>query len=205
MKAFKFRAESQVAFALDIILNRQLFCADWRTLNDPVEGVFSYSYGPGDDKDAVEEAVDAITAGKSGLKVCSLSKTFDSHLLWAHYASGFSGMAIEVELPDDDRVREVVYRGVFAHLSTPVLGDADAMAKDVLSSKYDAWAYEQEVRVLQRDPVFKLSGPVTRLIVGHRMNPALVKGLSLICKAEGIEMFRTGIGDEGIDADWLDL
>ena len=40
MKAYKFRAASQFAFALDIIFNRRLYCADWRTLNDPMEGRF---------------------------------------------------------------------------------------------------------------------------------------------------------------------
>jgi hypothetical protein len=51
-------------------------------------------------------------------RICSLSKTFDSHLLWAHYASGFSGLAVEVELPDHaHNVRVVEYRGVFGRVS----------------------------------------------------------------------------------------
>ena len=84
MKAYKFRSSSQLPFALDIIFNSRLNCSDWRNLNDPMEGMFAYFYNATEERDPKEE-VAQIVKHKKQLKVCSLSMTFDSHLLWAHY------------------------------------------------------------------------------------------------------------------------
>ncbi len=201
MKAYKFRASSQIPFALDIIFNNRLYCSDWRTLNDPMEGMFVYSYRSSDEHDYIKD-VDEIVRQKKRLKVCSLSKTFDCHLLWAHYASGFDGLAIEVELPEESPfVKHVEYRGVFGYVAFDGTLSPSQAAEQVLSSKYNEWQYEQEVRILQENEWYRLESPVSRVIAGHRMNPALFEALRIICGHKGIELCRTGIGDEGIDAD----
>jgi hypothetical protein len=48
--------------------------------------------------------------------VCALTKSFDNHLLWAHYANGYSGVAIEVEIEDTD-VTTVTYADDFIYLA----------------------------------------------------------------------------------------
>lgn len=122
--------------------------------------------------------------------------------MWAHYASGFDGLAIEVELPDrDERIKNVAYRGVFGHVAIDQADDPSRVAHEILSSKYQEWEYEREVRVLNHGEFFQLSRPVMRVIAGHRMKPALFEALEIICKSQGISLYRTGIGDEGIDAD----
>lgn len=205
MKAYKFRSSSQLPFALDIIFNSRLYCADWRNLNDPMEGMFVYSYRSSEGRDYKDE-VAQIIEHKKQLKLCSLSKTFDCHLLWAHYASGFDGLAIEVELPDRSPViKTVEYRGVFASVSFDTPMRPDRAAEEVLSSKYQEWSYEQEVRVLQPNDWYKLPKPVSHVIAGHRMNPALFEALRIICENRGIRLSRTGIGDMGIDADRVPL
>jgi hypothetical protein len=77
------------------------------------------------------------------------------------------------------------------------------LANEVLSSKYQEWEYEKEVRILQADEWFYLEKPVQRVIAGHRMLPALFEAMNIICNSMGIEFCRTGIGDEGIDADYV--
>ncbi|MCR4290198.1 MAG: hypothetical protein NUV86_08055 [Candidatus Scalindua sp.] len=42
----------------------------------------------------VSKRVKGISDAKRKYKICSLSGTFDSHLLWSHYAGGFDGVAI---------------------------------------------------------------------------------------------------------------
>lgn len=204
MKAYKFKSAHQIPHAFDIIFNSRLYCADWSALNDPMEGMFAYSHKSGTEKD-VKEIVAEIVRHKRQLRVCSLTKTFDCHLLWAHYASGFSGLAIEVELPDNSpAVREVSYRGVFAgvHLAGEV--NPEQAAEQILSSKYAEWVYEKEIRVLYRENYFPLAKPVQHVIAGHRMEPALFDALNFICHKRGIRFSRTGIGDEGIDADHVE-
>jgi hypothetical protein len=201
MLAYKFRSASQLEYAFDIVLNNRLHCSDWRKLNDPMEGMFSYSYQSADKRD-YSELVDKIIYHKERLLVCSLSRTFDCHLLWAHYASGFAGLAIEVDLPENSpKVKVVEYRGVFGHVSfnQPVV--PSRAAEQVLSSKYKEWAYEKEVRILQSEQLYELPTPVNRIIVGHRMHPAVFEAVRIVCEDKGIALCRTGIGDEGIDAD----
>lgn len=200
MSAFKFRSSSKIEFALDILINRRLHCADWRALNDPMEGLFVYATNG--QESWAERAVKGIGGAKSRYRVCSLSRDFQSHLLWAHYAGGFDGLAIEVDLPDDDpRVREVQYRGVFALLDRNDLQDEEAAARTVLFSKNDEWRYEQEIRILNPEQYYDLERPIRRVIAGHRMNQALFQTLHMVCEREGIEFTKIGIGDEGIDAD----
>jgi len=201
MKAYKFKGAQQIPHAFDIIFNNRLYCADWSSLNDPMEGMFNYSYDEKNEK-TVENSVAQIIREKKQLRVCSLSETFDCHLLWSHYASGFSGLAIEVELPEDSpSVRKVNYRGVFAGLNLGGRINPQRAAEDILGSKYSEWSYEREVRVLHRETFFPLAAPVRHVIAGHRMERALFDALNFICHKKGIRFSRTGIGDEGIDAD----
>ena len=203
MLAYKFRSASQLDFAFDIIINNRLRCSDWRQLNDPMEGAFAYSTHASDEQDYSTQVAEIIRL-KQGLLICSLSRTFDCHLLWAHYASGFQGLAVEVDLPEKDpKVRVISYRGVFARLPSNRLLSTEQAAQEVLSSKYREWKYEQEVRIIQRGEWYKLPSPVKRVIAGHRMQPATLDALQMVCERKGIALHRTGIGDEGINADYL--
>jgi hypothetical protein len=200
MKAYKFRSSANIEFALDILINRRLYCADWRQLNDPMEGMFAFS-SRGEEPRA-QRIVKGIGEAKSRYKVCSLAADFQSHLLWAHYAGGFDGLAIEIDLPDNDpSVKRVDYRGVFAFLDMDEVVTEDDAARKILFSKYDEWSYEQEIRVLHWDAYYPLDRPIRRVIAGPRMNRALFDTLHLVCDRENIRFFRAGIGDEGIDAD----
>ncbi len=204
MRAFKFRSSSRIDFALDIIFNQRLHCADWSRLNDPMEGMFAYSSSSTTGEDP-KKIVEQIIREKERIKICSLAGTFDCHLLWAHYASGFSGVALEVELPENSSaVRRVTYRGVFAQFSIDRVAHPSLTANEILSSKYREWEYEQEVRILHNQEWFSLDRPVTRVIAGHRMQPALFEALRIVCKSKNIKFCRTGIGDEGIDAAVVD-
>ena len=203
MKAYKFRPASQIAFAFDIIINKRLHCADWKNLNDPMEGTFVYSYKEKEES-VVSKRVKGISEAKRKYKICSLSGTFDSHLLWSHYAGGFDCVAIEVDLPDDTpSIKLVDYRGVFAFLDMDDNISEDEAAKKILFSKYDEWQYEQEIRILNDSEWFELRRPIKRVIAGHRMPKALFNVLNITCNSLGIILNKVGIGDEGIDADYV--
>lgn len=203
MKAYKFRPASQIARAFDIIINSRLYCADWRNLNDPMEGAFIYSRGKYDEPIA-NKRVKGIVESKKNYKVCSLAGTFDCHLLWSHYAGGFDGLAIEIELPDDSpQIRKVNYRGVFAFVDGNKNISESKAAENILFSKYDEWKYEKEIRILCNDSWYELKIPIKRVIAGHRMPDALFDVLNITCNSLGIQFCRVGIGDEGIDADFV--
>ena len=162
--------------------------------------MFAYStHGP---EPAAQRLVKGIGDAKSRYKVCSLTADFQSHLLWSHYAGGFDGVAIELDLPENDpNVRRIEYRGVFAFLDMDHVLDEDEAARRILLSKYQEWAYEEEIRILSEGDFYLLHRPARRVIAGHRMNQALFQTLHLVCNQRGITFCKVGIGDEGIDAD----
>ena len=201
MRAYKFKSATQIAHALDIVFNQRLYCSDWSKLNDPMEGVFGYGRHTTDETD-YSSRLDEIQIEKKRLKICALSKSYDCHLMWAHYAEGFSGVALEVDLPDDaPEIKEVAYGGVFAYVDLAKGEVSYDVARQILSSKYKEWEYEQEVRVITDSEWYLLQSPVRRLICGNRMNPSLFESLRIICDYKKIEINRVGIGDEGIDLD----
>lgn len=199
MLAYKFRSSTQLAFALDIILNKRLHCSDWRELNDPMEGIFRYSYGSEDERALYEKCADILSGQKKRLLVCSLSKRFNSPLLWAHYAEGFRGLVIEVELPDNSpSIRSVVY-GDALPLKVFFDGNSPPTAEEILSYKYRVWDKEDEVRILHTDEWYRPT-PVKRVITGHRMDDASFQALKIICERKHITLSQAGIGSHGIEA-----
>lgn len=195
MKAYKFRGADQIPFALDIILNNRLYCADWRDFNDSCEGMFFALEGDLE----YEKIVEAVIREKKEIRICSLSKTYDSHLLWAHYASGFSGLAIEVDLPEGhpEIKKKVDCSKGFTRLTEDDKRDPSKIADKLLSSKHKDWAYEKETRILRRGEWFPLPNSVRRVICGHRMNPAMLEALRIICDKKGIEICKTDIQESG--------
>jgi hypothetical protein len=207
MNAFKFRSAEQIPFALDIILKKRLYCSDWRILNDPLEGQFSYSYrsiAPFSgkklkDTDYFDDLADEISDEKQKKKVCSLSLTAESKLLWAHYASGFTGLAIEVELPDvSPSICKVEYVGL-REVDMHQYRGASAEVGTILSTKFEEWSYEEEIRIIQNEPWFTLNSKIQRVICGQRMNNAMYEALRIVCNSKGIPISQIYMDHDGID------
>ena len=132
------------------------------------------------------------------LRVCALTKSFNNHLLWAHYAGGYTGVAIEIELDAED-VTEVVYGDEFVFLSQLIDSySPEAAARQVLARKYKDWSYEGEVRLITKSEFYPLTHPISHVIVGSRTNPALVSALHLMCSHFGIPLERIVVADWGI-------
>jgi hypothetical protein len=202
MLAYKFRSIEQLHYVFDIILNNRLYCADWRKLNDPAEGMFRYSNNSNDKKDCLNKVME-IAEKKRKYRICSLLKTFDSHLLWAHYASGFQGFAIEVDLPcHDNNIKQVRYRGVFADVLIKNYIDPDKTARNILFSKYFKWKYEQEIRILQEGEWYELKPEqIKKIIVGSRIEKSVLEAFKIICKSKEIELYIIRIGDKRLHID----
>lgn len=204
MLAYKFRSSSQIAFALDIVFKQRLHRSDWSTLNDPNEGTFLYSaFSP--EQAAHSLRLRQITDGKKAYRVCSLSKRYERRLLWAHYASGFDGLAVEVDLPipwHDRKIHEVIYDPLFptVDLQSSVLPLDEALS--ILTRKHKEWEYEDEVRIIQQKEWYELRNPVKCIIVGHRFNEALFKALRIVCEQQEpiIILKRTRVEDAGVVA-----
>ena len=197
MKAYKFRTIENLHLIVDIIVNRRLYCCRSDQLNDIREA----DVRVGNDEGRVHEIIefgDQVMKRIRELRVCSLSKSFNNHLLWAHYAGGYTGVAVEIDLEDTD-VTEVLYGDNFIFLSElEKNASPEDAARQVLARKYRAWNYEQEVRLVTKTEFYPLTRGISRIIVGYRTAPVLGSAPYLMCEHFGIALDRMVVADGGI-------
>jgi hypothetical protein len=194
MLAYKFRSSKQIDWALDIICEQRLHCPDWSTFNDPREGFFEYSA-------ADSQKAEAIIRAKTRYRICCLSKSIESRLLWAHYAAGFDGLAVELELPDNQYgIHHVTYDFKLPHVAQQYDLGLDDMALSFLKRKDHEWVYEKEVRIIQESEWYPLSTPVKKVVVGHRFDKPLLQNLRTVCERKSIDLKCTSIENEGVRA-----
>jgi len=197
MLAYKFRTVERLDFLIDIVFNKRLYCCRSNLLNDIREADVRVGNDPGREHQVIDFGKQ-VTKRIRELRVCSLCKSFNNHLLWAHYAGGYSGVAVEVEVADQD-LAEVIYDNGFIFLSDLIdRGTADDAARNVLAKKYEDWKYEEEVRIITDTEFYSLDNPIRRIIVGSRTSPALVSALYLICSHFGVALDRMVVADWGI-------
>lgn len=147
MKAYKYKSLSNFEHVADIFCNKRFYAAQFFDLNDPMEGMFHAAKG------TKRAYLDRIREGKRNLRICSFSKEFRNLLLWAHYADGFRGICIEVDLAEwpEHEVAEVKYRPHRLIFDNNQAQYAEFWPNAVLREKNTAWKYEQEVRVLTQN------------------------------------------------------
>ena len=196
MKAYKFRSHDQLEFAFDILFGNRLYCASRETLNDPVEGAYGAMIL--DSVDKAKAAEKEVAEVAKALKICSLSQTSNEQLLWAYYASGFTGMAVEVEIPDPTTYSPSIDEGSIrikavdydrrALLGTLPYDDPQSAAYESLVTKGRHWEHEKEVRIIANTPAldkgcyYQLAAPPTALHVGCRMPKASMFALATVCE-----------------------
>lgn len=184
---YKFRNLDK--WAIDIMVNRRLYLSDWEILNDPHEAKMlvqapglNYHMNP----NRLQEngiAVDCPIA-----RVCSLSAKWSSNLLWSHYASGQSGVAIGIELPKNligVEIVEIQYNDKIPTVNPPV--DREAVLRS-LSHKSKEWAYEKEVRLVS----FASS---SHYVEGIKINDVI---LGLRSTRDDIELVKKISGEDSV-------
>lgn len=100
MKLYKFRPlANQTDFdrAKAILETGCFWCSKFFDLNDPMEGVY--------------KGIKNYFAEKDRYKICSFSgkKAFRDPVMWAYYANGFKGMAIETAICNETKVKAMEY------------------------------------------------------------------------------------------------
>ena len=105
MKLYKFRSltnQGEFERARAIVESGRFWCSKFSELNDPMEGIFSTSMS--------QTETDVAYNQKSMFKICSFSKekALSNPIMWGYYASGFKGIAIEIEV-NEEEVQKVRY------------------------------------------------------------------------------------------------
>lgn len=172
------RSANAIDQEVDAISENYIYCSDFEGMNDPMEGFFRPSKllkGSAEYRDIARD----IVSSKSAIGIASLTETYDSSLMWAHYASNYSGICVEYSTQDLlDCLSDAVCLVRLAYVDNPLLvlpklaRNADNAAKGILSQKHFSWAYEREWRVLAhigKVPLGRRS-PVREILMGSRIS-----------------------------------
>jgi hypothetical protein len=165
---YKYRSLDSWKFVVDAIANSRLYAATFDTLNDPMEGRYYYF---GDD--VSRDFRRAIFDSRNRRRICSLSKTRASTLLWSYYGGGHKGIALGVQVRSRTPaplVRDVTYDSVVHVRGKSGQRSADAAALDILTQKQMAWMHEQEVRVFTDKPYVAVA--LKEVVLGCLVDPA---------------------------------
>jgi len=174
---YKYRSLENLERFLDIIIDRKLYGALYKEMNDPMEGYFQYS--PVINKALVRSILD----GKNRRYICSLSKKSNIGLMWTHYANENKGCCLEVKITSKIWERlDVDYQDKIPTLN------AHTTIQDVLKVKALMWKYEDEVRYLS-PPILdtkkrpKLSVKICKIIFGYKIETQKYNHLKKVLKA----------------------
>ena len=189
MKLYKYRSLVNFQYVADIFCNRRFHAALFTDLNDPMEGLFEYHL------DTPQHFVDRIVTGKQQLRICSFSKSLSNLLLWAHYADGFKGICIEVEIPDGSmpELEDVVYSPYSLLLLPNDIDECKYLSRDVLCCKNQAWDYEEEVRIITTEEYVNDGFSFESVYFGLRTPRVMKKSLSVLVP-QHVTLYETKIG-----------
>jgi hypothetical protein len=146
-------SEDRLQQEIESIENKFLWCANYKDMNDPMEGF----YKPSRRFEKVtrfEKAAQKIYDIKQTVGICSFTDTHNNEIMWTHYADNYRGICIGYRpksliagLPENARLARLGY-GV----APPEVGVHEGVipgeaARKILSHKKASWEYEREWRV----------------------------------------------------------
>ena len=153
----------------------------------------------------VEEQYNKFTEKFGKVGVYSLSKTFDNELLWAYYASGHTGFAIEYDI---DILEQSLNYNAYAQqlykfdveywndvpqidISTIRGNEIVEMLKRFIGAKSSSWAHEKEVRLIfENTGLFEIDfKAVTAIYFGCRMPDSDIDYIMEKLKGRGLKYY----------------
>jgi hypothetical protein len=144
---------------------------------------------------------DVINRCRETIGVTSFSKIFDENILWDRYGGYGNGIAIEVEIPDEQaytKFHHVDYvESRCFHVDVfleAMVASATAVYRNILCTKTSEWAGEQEVRYLHSRPNVnvKFEMAITNVILGNRVTNRVRNQVSEMCNTLELNLVRIG-------------
>ena len=172
---FKFQRLDKFDRFIEIVVNKRLYGAVYKELNDPMEGKFNRQ---GLDKKDFEEIYGQLKA----TKICSLmtkqeNQEFpDNFLMWSHYADSHKGCCFEIQTTGRNNNGWKLMKVDYSKTLPIVGGSIDNKIEKILSAKDPIWEEEHEVRAIKiyvKDKFSTLSAfyhvNIKAIYFGHRV------------------------------------
>jgi hypothetical protein len=170
-RLYRFRPLEPFDRIADILLKKRFYAAQFRELNDPMEGMFEAPQ-------VRPTIVKRIRRDARQWRVCCFSLTADNPCLWAYYADGFKGICIEIEVQMTGAPfhwDQVDYKPAVQLVQA---NDADfnrIFPQNTLRWKAEQWEHEREVRkcTTKQYVPFGKEIKITRILFGLRTPRAM--------------------------------
>lgn len=136
---YKYFSGRNVQRIIEIFKSNRLYAAQFKNLNDPMEGYYLHNGS------FSRDVINIIRDNKQQIRICSFTKTDNSKLMWAHYANGFKGIAIGFDIEKGYNVEEIEYSGLLELSEIPMF---DNQLNKIFTRKFNEWSYENEFRLI---------------------------------------------------------
>jgi hypothetical protein len=191
-RLYKYRALEPFRYIADIICENRFHTAPFSKLNDPMEGLFNIK------GHVKEEDLRRIKEAKEGRRICSFSRTSTHPVLWAHYASNFRGVCIEVEVtrPAPFLMAPVEYTSARSAIRPEQIGVTCLFPYPLLVRKAEEWALEEEVRAFAPSKFICCGGSmrITRVLLGLE-TPDVMQKVIRRMTPPSVSVWTTRIGE----------
>lgn len=217
-RLYRYRSLRRIGQKNSDILDREmkaiernhLWCSDFNSLNDPMEGAFVATMRV-KRHSRYKDALQTIKNGKVELGLCAFSETNNNELMWAHYSDEFGGICIRYNfrrllkgLSNSYSFSRISYAEHPPKMGKPD-GDFSLKVRRIMSTKNHRWLYEREWRMFaplrgkneyrssKKAPVvaavylgFRMDQP-TRETIKQRMANVGVRTYVMIVKNYGLQ------------------
>ena len=146
---YKFQRLDKFERIIEIILNKKLYGAVYKELNDPMEGKFNR-------EGLVKDDFKEIYGQLETTRICSLmtkqegKQDFpDNFLMWSHYADSHKGCCFELQITGDYNKDWKLTKIDYQNQLPIVKGSVDEKIIHILSVKDPIWKDEHEVRAIR--------------------------------------------------------
>lgn len=158
---YKYKNIDNFKFLMDSIINNRLFAGKYKSMNDPMEGVYLYSEGQ-----LNKSIKETLFNEKNSQTFCCLSKQKNNYLMWSHYANGHRGIVFGVEIDNFNYfIKDIEYFSGITHIDNY---NAET-SREILSRKLNFWEYEDEVRVFTKNNENYINVTIKEIILGAKM------------------------------------
>lgn len=154
---FKFKSltTENLPYSLDVIDNHRLYLSTRSELNDPMEGgigLVSLAIPSSGIYESVGVPHPIVIEQMDKYRILSLTSSFDSPQMWAHYAANYSGLCFIFSTRDSlSSIRNVNYTNKKFRFTEQDLAQAhiglDQYIENAYYYKSQGWEYENEWRV----------------------------------------------------------
>lgn len=220
-KAYKYRGgigifdkNSNSIFERDVdtIVENKIYLPTKDELNDPTEGMFNddalsaFLDQFNEYSSEVRKNYDGFIQKFNNIGVYSLSKNHSDELLWAYYASGHTGFAIEydIEILKESLNHNINFQFVFdfdveyvqsipkVDISTLHSKNINDVLKIYLGSKSVSWLREKEYRlIIEGQGLFEIDHrAVTGIYFGYKMQEQWIEFVMDKLKGRGLSYYK---------------